>query len=794
MIRMNPSKFGNWPSGPASIIRKRQLHLLRVSNLFGFGGYSAGGHKILNSLRFRASNSAFLWRTFGSGGDRKTWTMNVRVKRGRLGASQAIMSVYDASDDNSAALIQFNDSNQLVVAAWFTTWRITNRVFRDVSAFYDICISMDTTQATANDRVRIEVNGVQETSFATLNNPSLNADLGINRATRHEIGRDDYDGSRNFDGLMAEFTFVGGQRLSSSSFGQIDPVSSEWVSKRYTGTYGTNGCFLPFTNAGSTTTIGWDYADPARGGTPNDWASPGVSVTAGVTFDQMADTPTNNFCTWNPLKQSGSGVAALSSANLRVSGGGSGESSIGTFGMTTGKWYWEYTVESITQSPDIGFSQLPGNNAWPAGMKHYVYRSDGNKRSEIGGLTAYGAGYTNGDVIGNALDCDAGTITFYKNGTSQGVAFSGIASSEYPFFPFAGVNNSSGNSNFGQRPFANTPPSGFLAICTQNLPTPTILRGDNGFDVVARAGSNSAVNVTNRRFAPNIVWTKSRNTADWHNIADTVRGPSRNLFSNNTNAEDTLGNVTAFNSDGYTLGGGFGRTNASGQNFVDWMWRIGPAYGCDVVSYTGNGANRTIAHGLNAVPHMMIFKYRSGGAGSYSWATYHRNMNATPQNGCVFLDQTAAYAADSTRFNNTAPTSSVFSLGTALGSNENGASFIAYLWTSIPGFSLFGSYTGNGNADGPFVWCGFKPRWIMIKRVDAAGDNWLVVDTATNTANVVGNILAPNSSAAESSGLFLDIVAGGFKARNLDTRNNASGGTYIFAAFAECPFKFATAC
>jgi hypothetical protein len=748
----------------------------------------AQAYQISNALRFRASNSAHLTRTPASTTNRRTFTWSGWVKRGSLGSVQNLLMVNSgtSTDGNWFALI-FNSTDVLAVGGWVTTWRTSNAAFRDPSAWLHVVLAVDTTNATAGNRVRLWVNGVELTSFSTSNNPTLNSDLAVNdSAAVHTIGRRRDTTNEYFDGYMAEVNFIDGQALTPSSFGQTDPATGAWVPKKYTGTYGTNGFYLPFNDATSTTTISQD-----RSGNGNNWTSSGISVTSGVTFDQSTDTPTSNFCTWSPLKQSGSGLAALSAANLRFNGS-SGESVIGTQGMSSGKWYWEIVYSTLGTTPDVGIIQLPGNmSSYPAGQKHYLYRSDGNKRSDGPGPVAYAATWTTGDVIGTAFDADAGSITFYKNNVSQGVAFSGIAASEYPFFPGASVNASTGDVNFGQRPFVYTPPTGFVALNTKNLPTPPIKRGDDGFAVLTRAGSNSPVTVTGLRFAPDFVWTKSRNTADHHNVADKVRGTSLNLQTSNSNAEDTLGILTAFNSDGYTLGGAFGRTNAAGQNFVDWVAREGAAYGFDIVTYTGNGANRTISHALGAVPHLMIGKRRDGSA---SWTVYHRNMNGTPAAGFLLLNTTSAYSASSSIWNSTAPTSSVFSLGTDINLNTSGALGVMYLWTSIPGFSHFGPYTGNGSSDGPFVWCGFRPRFVMIKRVDSTG-GWWMVDTARFPNNQITNAaLTANSSAAEGgSGYGLDILSNGFKPRDVGSDYNASGGTYIFAAFAETPFKYANA-
>jgi hypothetical protein len=280
---------------------------------------------------------------------------------------------------------------------------------------------------------------------------------------------------------------------------------------------------------------------------------------------------------------------------------------------------------------------------------------------------------------------------------------------------------------------------------------------------------------------------------------DSGRGVQKGLGTNWSGAEYSDANtLTAFNSNGYSLGSDASSrgVNINTNTYVDWAWKKGATPGFDVVTYTGNATNRTISHGLGVVPEMMMIRTRGAPTGSEPFVVYHSKLNGgtNPANYYLYSTQTAAEGATAIFFNNTMPTSSVFTVGTDAFVNQSGTGIVAYLFAGVEGFSKFGSYVGNGAADGPFVWCGFRPRFVMIKRADSTG-GWWMVDTSRFPTNQITNaVLTANSSAAEGgSGYGLDIISNGFKPRDVGTDYNASGGTYIFAAFAETPFKYARA-
>jgi hypothetical protein len=317
-------------------------------------------------------------------------------------------------------------------------------------------------------------------------------------------------------------------------------------------------------------------------------------------------------------------------------------------------------------------------------------------------------------------------------------------------------------------------------------------------------GSTQVV-VNNAQFKPDFVWYKSRSSGTWnHGLFDSVRGTSLQLFSNTTGAEGTYSGVTAFNSNGFTVGSDNGG-NENGGSMVAWQWQAGQGStssntsgtitstvsvnttaGFSILTYTGNGtAGATIGHGLGVAPKMIIVKNRSN-AGN-NWPVYVSVLGNT---GALFLSATAAYDVASAYWNNTSPTSSVFSVGGSAGMNGNTQTYVAYCWSEIAGFSKFGSYTGNGSTDGPFIYLGFRPKYFLIKRTDSAGFSWNVVDSSTSPYNVTPNELQPNTSSAESTGnTTYDFVSNGVKIRTTSTDKNASGGTYIYACWAENPFK-----
>ena len=767
-------------------------------------------YKIPQSLRFNSGDSAYLNRTPGSAGDRTLWTWSAWIKRSGFGSTVGLFGSYAAANNTDYFEILFASGNTLLVQANSQVFLGTSQVFRDPSAWYHIVIAVDTSNATADDRIKLYVNGEQVTAFAIRNNPSSGGNLGINQAALHRLGRRP-SGTDYFNGYMAEVNFIDGSALGPDSFGKTN-VHGVWTPVGYAGSYTGNSFYLKFASGDGTDSSGLS----------NTWTANNFT-TSGTGTDVMSDTPTTNWCTLNPLSF-GPSNADMYEGNLRFDQPTSSTGNAkGTIAVSSGKWYWEVTPQTtatanvaggILGAAETSTSSQPGNYA-----TGYSYYSTGETRHN-GVDATYGASYGAGDVIGTALDLDAGTLVFYKNGVSQGTAYSSVSGTFVPAIGDTSTGSSSGLvCNFGQRAFEYTPPTGFKALNTSNLPAPDIADGSDYFDTLTYTGDGTASrSLTGVGFAPDFVWIKNRDVARSNSLHDIVRGTNEYLISNSSGAELTdagLG-LASFDSDGFTLGTSTtsgGGQNGSGEGYVAWNWLAGngtssisagsidgtnptiastvsanPTAGFSIVSYTGTGAGASVGHGLGVAPSLLLFKNRDS---AENWAVWHSALDATTGEH-LGLNQTNAVTTNSVIFNSTAPTSTVFSVGNNGRTGLSGNDYIAYCFTEVEGYSKFGSYTGNGLSgdSAPFVWCGFKPAWVMIKESSNA-DSWLIMDSKRSTYNVVGNTLAANSSGAENvdtGGIPTDFLSNGFKCRGSGGDYNASGDTYIFAAFAENPF------
>jgi len=731
------------------------------------------------------------------------------------------MGGYDGSSANSTEINFNNDSLRLEFGGAANNPVITTQVFRDPSAWYHIVVAIDTTQATAANRVKMYVNGNQVTAFSTATYPAQNALSQLTSANVNNRIGSSWSGSNPFDGYMTDINFIDGQALEPYYFGNNDAYGN-WKPILYKGMYGTNGFYLTFADTSALTTTSNAGLGKDTSGNGNYWATNGISITSGVTYDAMLDVPTNtsatvaNYATLNPLVRMTTGVGAsvsptISNGNLTAVPSANNNGTLGSFGVSSGQWYWEVNVVTGTVSNNvmIGITYTPSTSLISGGG--VGYEAGGNKTVN-GTSTAYGSSTTTNDVIGVALDVGASTVTFYKNNTSQGsIAYTGTEI--YPSYFGGGGVSASHAFNFGQRPFSYTPPTGFVALNTYNLPTPTILQGNLYMDATlyTQNGAASNVVVNAGQFKPDLVWIKGRSNATWNNLVDSVRGGSKTVYSNSTSAEGTDNYINTFNSNGFTLNiGDTGSNSTSGRTMVAWNWQAGQGSsssntsgsitstvsvnataGFSVVTYTGTGANATVGHGLGVAPKMIIVKNRSI---VQNWLVYHTSL--TSASYYLVLNSTVAQDGPyTTLWNGTAPTSTVFSIGTDSAVSGNGNSLVAYCWAEIAGFSKFGSYTGNGSADGTFVYTGFRPKFIMTKSSSNIS-NWAIVDTSRDTYNLAGLGLQANTSDAEftpaSSGFPVDILSNGFKQR-ATSQPNTSGYTYIYMAFAENPFKNANA-
>jgi hypothetical protein len=521
-----------------------------------------------------------------------------------------------------------------------------------------------------------------------------------------------------------------------------------------------------------------------------------------------------NYCTWNAVNKSAN--TTLSNGNLNATSAvADWRAVLGTIGMTSGKWYWEQTITGSALNmhgiakQGVSLESFIGVDA--NGWGYYGNSGTYNNSNLIN--TSTFASYTGGDIIGIAFDADNGSLYFYKNGTVQNSgspAYTGLTSG--PYFPAAShFNSSSSDVNFGQRAFAyqtpgtNRPAATYKALCTQNLPAPLVTKSNTVMDVVTYTGNGSTQSITGLGFSPDFAWFKRRDSANNHALFDIVRGSGKFLISNETGGEGTDSNsLISFDTSGFTIGQSVSAPsfNISSGSYVAWSWDAGTSTvsntqgsitsqvranataGFSIVKFTPGGAGQvTIGHGLGASPGFIIIKTTNLAANWYQWIT-----SLTVNEYLTFT--TAAKATSANFWGTSLPSSTVF------GYNAGGAfDHIAYCFAPVVGYSSFGSYTGNGSTDGPFVYTGMRPRWILVRSTSGARD-WLIYDTARGVYNEnVEGPLQPNTSGTAYNNIYLpfDILSNGFKPRAATTNFNASGEIHIYAAFAEAPFNYSRA-
>jgi hypothetical protein len=566
-------------------------------------------------------------------------------------------------------------------------------------------------------------------------------------------------------------------------------------------------------------------------GNNNDWTPNNLTES-----DVSKDSPTNNFATLNPLDHN---TTNLLEGNLETWATGWGEAP-STFWMTTGKWYWEMYLKGETPWNDSFVGMVKGatkntHSDYDAGRM--AVSTAGTWFTEALGAAADFSGtassFTDGALISCTFDADAGIFKIYKDnvlmGTSSSTSEYATATEGWKAY-VGGYTNTAWVANFGQDSsfagnktaqgnqdsneigdFYYTPPNSFLALCTSNLPAVAVVPSEH-FNTVTWTGNGGTTNVTGVGFQPDLVWNKTRNYARHHWWWDSIRGVSRWLQSSNTDGDGYLSGkgVTSFDSDGatwvYDSNNGF---NTNNQTQVSWNWKANGTgvsntngtitstvsanadAGFSIVSFTAPSSSTgiTIGHGLSAKPDMIILKSRGT---STPWYTWHKDLSSETQS-YLDLSGTGAVASNTSVWNNTAPTSSVFSTlsGYSIGNNLGG---IAYCFHSVDGYSKVGSYSGTANPDGPFIYTGFRPAYVLIKASNLTGQGSPIFDNARDTYNPTVKRLQSNSTATElTTDANIDMLSNGFKAVNTDGSHNSSVGTYIYIAFAEQPFKHSNA-
>ena len=763
---------------------------------------AAGAYEIDRSLRFNGADNAYLSFTPGSAGNQTTWTYSVWVKRSALSSADYDIFGNNANFNDYLFFNATTDNFEYYVsnAGGYSGPHNTNAIYRDTAAWYHIVWTRDTNNGTDADRSRIYVNGVRQTMSAQ---PSISSGFQghINAASEHRIGnlQDSFD----YEGYMTEINFIDGQALDASSFGETDSDTGAWVPKKYAGSYGSQGYYLNFSDNSNTTaaTLGKDSS-----GNSNNWTPNNFSVSAGVGDDSSLDTPTNNCCTMSSTDHGG---ITVSNGGLDMGGNTQDKHVRASWALPeSGKYYWEVTATTVT-SPHyhgVGIAHISASMTSAAfatdGFK--MYAATGEKYHDADSGTGFDT-FDDGDVISIAVDMDAGKIWAAKNGTWQAsgnpatganpmydnfLAYSTIKQWHPSWHSFKNGNVAS--FNFGQRAFAHTPPTGFKTLCTANLPEPTIKDGTKYFNTVLWSGNNtSGRGITGVGFQPDFVWIKSRSHDAAHQLFDDVRGANKVLQIDDSSVEVTnpaYGYLSAFNSDGFTLTEGtytdyeMGNVNMTGRTYVGWNWKEGASNGFDIVSFTPSSGANTYSHGLGVKPDCIFFRSRTEAA---AWDVYHSALTADYK---LYLSDSVA-KIDSGFMNDTEPTSSVFTYDPG---SQDGETHIAYCFSNVSGFLKAGSYLGNGTANGPFVYTGFKVAYLLVKNSNR-GAHWTVYDIKRETINPNDEILEPNNTNTEVTGHDFDFLSNGFQVRNSNSSFNHSGETMIFMAIAETPFKYANA-
>ena len=780
-----------------------------------------GAAKIKRSLRFNHDDSPYLSFTPSTTGNQKIWTFSAWIKRTEVTDDRHY--IYSANDGNSGyfALYFDNDNIKTYFDPGNNYGTVNDREYRDVTAWMHIVHQVDAT----NTVQRIWINGVEET-LSSSRNPGNN-NYPMNESGKSiVIGRHSWGTSYYSNWYLAEVNHVDGQLISPTDFGFTDPVTNIWMPKRYEGTYGTNGFYLDFSDNSSTAALGIDKSPNG-----NDFTVNNFSVGAWPDNDSVIDTPTNNFNTFNHNDKNTNVPLVNGALETAATATGGHYPAFTTMPVKSGKWYLEWKLltndsclpsimEAEHDNTSYNTDSTVGNNTSTVNKRGYGFQTgNGNKKSESGN-ESYGSAMTSSDTGQCAFDADTGKIYWGKNNTwfdsgnpetGANPAFSGIdMSKEYLFAWHVYGNNNNVSVNFGSQGFTYTPPAGFKALCQQNLPltqSPSVIsRPQRHFEAITYDGNGSARSITGLEFKPDFVWIKERTagTTSGNRLFDSIRGAGNVLLSDSTSAElDRSTELTSFDTNGFSLGDAT-TVNENGSTVVAWCWKAGGTAvtnndgsiassvsanqeaGFSIVVYTGNGSaggGGTIGHGLGKTPNIMFVKNR---ADASNWSG---NGNAGGRliygTNKIYLHSGSGLIADTNEV--TAANATTFTVTTSGATNGQNDSHVAYCWVSVPGFSKFGKYTGNGSSNGQYIHLGFRPACIIIKNTTTA-TSWVIYDNKRSPFNEVDEVLYPSGTGQRATGdNEVDFLANGFKYRAAANKVNSGNKIYIYMAWAEHP-------
>ena len=769
----------------------------------------ASGGTIANSCIFNDADNAYVSKTFGTPTNNKKWTLSAWVKLGVLGTNRALISsningaeyfdLFFTTGNVLKAQNRISSSNDLLSS--------TSRTFEDTSKFYHVVVVYDSDNSTSADRYIVYVDGDRQTVDDEAGSGVASA---FNKSgVQHQVGISNTFGSTGvaglgipFDGYMAEVNFVDGLALTPASFGVVDSSTMRWIPKTLSGiTYGNNGFRLTF-------------SDSSNFGTDTSGNSNTFTATNLASTDLTTDSPTQNFATFDSNDQGNNngataGTVVLAEGNTRVLAG-STPSNWDIYRtskpVASGKYYVEVTLTSLDTVSYFGCisknqSIKSTTNLFYDFLYGWSYATDNGKiENNNSGQLTYGSARSQGDVIGIAVDMDNGKLWFSENGTypnsgnpatGANPAFSNLKiANQDGGLCFTEQRGYSGHNdwNFGQKSYTHSAPSGFSTVQQDNMP-----ETDKGV-----TGLN---------------WIKDRDNASYfHTLQDSSRGANKEIYSNSNSTEaSTNDSVTKFLKGGVAVEDAV-NVNNSGDSFVAWNWtansgttasstnstvQVNSTSKFSIVQYNGTGSDQTIGHGLGVKPDTIWVKCiteNSATGSGVSWRIWQKDVISLSGDANSYLrfDSNDAHTAVGDSWGDTAPTSSVFTVGADVHTNASvsggTAQYIAYCFANVDGYSKTGKYVGNSNNDGSFIWLGFKPSFVLIK--STSSQYWMIQDSARWKFNPTDKPLFPSFTDAESGlgAQNIDLLANGFKCRSSSATQNSSSHTYIYVSFAEHPF------
>ena len=786
----------------------------------------------------------FLSKTPGAGGTTTRWIVSCWVQRTEFGFQTAVAhTIFSAGTSTSnLSWIRFDDKDRLDFAVYqgaTTARKTSNAVHKDIG-WYHICVSFDSGDDVVADRIKLFVNGIEVTSLSDSVNTPDDETSAFNANVVQEIGRYSFIGGQYYEGYITQFTMLENKSFQNSDLSITDLLDSF--------TFGTSGSqFVPKADAdiaALASTAGgnsfcFDFADSSALGTDASSAGNDFALNSIAAANQSTHTPSRTYMQLNPLNKFG--TTALSEGNTRV-GVDVYDAIRGTKFASSGKKYLEVTINTVNNT----YIGVANNSATPTSFASLnvaclqkggdIYINDGIPSGTNGSSHAF----VDDDVVGILIDADNkkfwqsinGQINSLDRTPDIDLSDSDVIAGTGGFdltslagddgFYTIHIANSDGTSadvsvNTGHKAFAHTPPEGYTDWGSDNYTAPDH-QGIDYFNQLNYTGNgediaDAGLAVTGVGFKPDWIWIKNEDTSDDHSWYDSVRGVEKQIESNTATAETAQSEgVTAFGTDGFTVGS-LAQVNTDSETYMSWHWlasnsssttspagslastsSVSDAGHFSIVTYTGTGSATTVGHGLGAAPEMIIVKNRDA---SDTWRILHHKIASDFQTDHIVFAPRSSFVDDATSWNDTAPTASVFSIGTSVATNTNTEKYVAYCFRSVPGVCRVGGFIGNANIDGPYLSFGFKPAWFMFKQVPEVHYSWSIFDTHRDPQNLIitggagsgDEFIHPDltSAASRSSGSLVgvDWLSDGLVIHSTHDGSNGNGDQHIYLAMAD---------